>query len=150
MASFCCFIPSCIPQVLFLYHTLLLTLNCGVPRTMESSRFFWNSSSTREMPSALCLSFPICEARVLGPTGACPVYLEQASESLMLPWLGSEGRVLRGCGEPALLVLRPHPDAVRPPLWSSPRTLSYFPLLVFLTRIPHTWTEPSCYPGGHQ
>ena len=106
--------------------------------------------STREMSSALCLSFPICEERVLGPTGAGLVYLEHASESLMPPWLGSEGRVLRGRGELASLMLWPHPDTVRPSLWSSPRTLSYFPLLVFLTRIPHTWTKPSCYPGGHQ
>lgn len=29
-------------------------------------------------------------------------------------------------------------------------TSLYAPRVAFLTRIPHTWTGPGSYPGGHQ
>lgn len=74
---------------------------------------------------------------------------------------GAAPRVRQGCagsvlwqglaGGPTELTPSPdHLDTVLMSFWPSHRTLFYFLHMVFLTRIPHTWTEPGCYPGGHQ
>ena len=124
---------------------LLLTLHGGIPSAGDASRFL------RGCPLRKCHQLGASVSRtVKRGSWARRGLLWSIWNGLVCPSVGTQGMVLGAAErEPGPLVPAP-PHTASPSLWSSPQTLFYFPLLVFLTRIPHTWTKPVCNPGGHQ